>query len=236
MLWQAFGRWGGFAIPGGLGTGGPTPAFEDDGGLSELGASNPLPAYPAGLQANDIAFIHAHIHDSVSNNSIQVPSGWTAVINHNLDVPRAAHGVFWKRLNGSESGTVEVFPTGAATGGSDTFEAVMSVWRGCIATGTPYEDANSNLNFGTTMTGASCTTTGPNRRIVNFCGGSAQSTATAASGWTEIYDYPASNGTPDGALHCYAIEKVSAGTLSGATHSLSASRARDIISLALIPT
>lgn len=220
------------------GSGAPTPTFQADGGLSELGVSNPLPAYPGGIQADDIAFIHAHIHDSTSNNSIQTPAGWNVVLNHNLDTLRVAHGLFWKRLDGTESGSVEVFPTNAANAGSDTFEAVMSVWRGCIASGTPYEDMDSNFVPGpadANMTGADCTTTGPNRRVVYFGGHSVDATVTPAVGWTEVYDYPAFNGNINAGLHCLAIEQASAGTLSGVTHTLSANRAWDVISLALIP-
>lgn len=237
MLWQAFGRWGGIAVPGGAGTGGSTPTFQSDGGMAELTSGTQIDVpYPVGVQANDIAFLHSHIADASHSQTINTPSGWNVAANRNFENLRTAQAVFWKRLSGSESGTVAVTSTGSLAAGNDTFEGVISVWRGAIASGTPYEDLGDAEATSANLTGASCTTTGPNRRVVYFGAHSATATATAAGGWTEAYDYQATNGIPNGALHCLSIEQASAGTVPATAHALSASKYWNVVSLALIPS
>lgn len=223
-----------FAVSGGAGS---TPTSEGNGGLADNSdsAADPPVAYPAGLQAGDIALLHAYIDDPGGANSIATPAGWT-LIAHELQNADAstANALYWKRLTGSESGTVSI-TSGSGHAATDSFCGVMSIWRGCIASGTPYEGLANNTGGSTTLTGAAVTTTGANRRVLHFGGHSGTATATPAATWTEVYDYETNSGSPNAGVKCYAIEAASASTVGPATHTLSIGRGWQVIAIALIP-
>lgn len=218
---------------------GPTPAYFAVSSLV-TGSSSLNVTYPSSLQANDIAIIHAIVADSTNANSINVPTGFTQIDQRPIfsaaDTTSSA-GIFWKRLTGSESGTVTVSYTGALAG-TDTCAAIMTIWRGCVTSGDPFEGAGYNIAGAVTssMTGPAVTTTGSNRRIVHFGTTYSQSTCTAASGYSEKYDGLVIAGTAEGSVNCYEIERVSAGTESAAVHTLSTARRNQCFALALIPT
>jgi hypothetical protein len=220
-----------FAVSGG----GATPTLEGDGGIAGSATASIDVAYPAGVAANDIAFLHCYVDNAAGAQTIQTPAGWTLVDQEPQNANTStSNALFWKRLTGSESGTQTVDPT-TGLGGSDSFCGCMSVWRGAVASGTPYEGLANNTGGSTTLTGAQVTTTGPNRRVLHFGGHSGTATATPAVNWTEAYDYQITNGTPDAGLKCYLIEQASAGAVGPATHTLSVGRGWQVIAVALIP-
>jgi hypothetical protein len=226
----------------GGGGGGSTPALQATGTLVDNGAnSDPVQVpWPVGVAADDIAILEAMIWDSTAANGINVPSGWTAVFNGQLGGSTAsAHGVFWKRCAGTESGTQGITAT-SGHAATDTFCGIMSIWRGCKASGDPYEGLATNSSSASggnsvNMRGAAVTTTGANRRVVHYCANGRAESATPAAGWTENYDAATTNGTPDGSVHMYSKEKAAAGTEAAATHTLSGSRAWQTVAFALIP-
>ena len=87
----------------------------------------------------------------------------------------------------SESGTVTVTRTGSIAG-TDTLAALITVARGCIGTGTPYEGLANDTQQNANMTGPAVTTTGSNRTICHFCANDppvqdVANQSTAASGY-----------------------------------------------------
>jgi hypothetical protein len=235
MLWQAFGRWGGI---GGIPTlGAEPPVTQGDGGLADNATSNnPVNVpYPAGLFTNDIAFLQAAILDSLGANSVNTPAGWTKVGNYSLNGEVTHdHALFWKRLDGSESGTVTI-TAATAHEATDCLMGVMSIHRGAIAAGTPYEALGDNTGQSTSMAGDSVTTLGANRLILNFCVSDDDTLSAPAGGWTEKYDHLSISGSSDGALKLYSKVRAAAGAEAGATHTLATSERWQVISLALIP-
>lgn len=233
MLWQAFGRWGGIAAE--AASGGPTPTLEGNGGLAHNAdsSSSVLVAYPAGVAENDIAFLHALMHDSTTVNSLVTPSGWNVVDTEKLDGTGVEQGVYWKRLDGSETGTVEINATSAHQA-TDCLCGVISVWRGCKDTGTPYEGLANNTGTGTSMSGAAVTTSGVNRRVLNFCACADNTLSSAGGSYSEDYDLTTDSGA-DGGLKLYSIERPGAGSHAGTTHTLAASELWQVMSIALIP-
>ncbi|MDP9424034.1 MAG: hypothetical protein M3Q19_14600 [Pseudomonadota bacterium] len=194
-------------------------------------------AYPVGIQAGDIAIIHALVVDSLNDNSLNVPNGFTQIEQVPLFSEAntsSAAGIFWRRLNGSESGSVSV-TTAVSTEATDTLAAGMSVWRGCVAAGNPFEALATARANNTSMTGSAVTTSGANRRVLHFCATYSGASATPASGWTEEYDYYAPFGTGEGGLMLFSKERAAAGTESAAVHTLSQSRRWVTFALALIP-
>jgi hypothetical protein len=231
---QGFGRWGGIATPANYG--GPTPPLQalvgpvDNGGAVNL-------AWPVGIQANDIAIIHALIVDSSNANALTVPSGFTLIDNvplHSDVSTTSGTGIFWRRLDGSETGSVSI-TTVSGVQSTDTLAAGMSIWRGCKTTGDPYEGAAMARSISPSLTGSAVTTLGFSRRVLNFGATYTTASATPASGWTEQYDYLAEAGTGEGSLSMFSKERVGAGTESAAVHALDASRRWVTFSLALIP-
>lgn len=211
------------------------PFYVSNGGLADNAtSSNPVNvAYPGNLFADDIAFLQAVIYDSLSANTVNTPSGWTLVSQDTLDgATNLNHALFWKRLTGAESGTVNI-TTSAGHGGTDTLAGVISIWRGCIPTGTPYEALANNTGTSTSLTGSSVTTLGPRRMVVNF-GACGNFGSTPATNWTEQYDLLTASGTPEAGLKAYSIEELLPITLAGAVHTISSSSQWQAKSLALI--
>jgi hypothetical protein len=224
----------GFFGPGGAGS---PPTIEGDGGLAtNNSSSNPAAVpYPAGLQADDIAFLHCIINDSVSANSISTPAGWTEVDQEILNgVGTSSHAVYWKRLTGSESGTVSVGTSGSH-GVDDSLGGIMTIWRGCVASGTPYEGLANNTAQSTSITGAAVTTTGANRTILHFAATRGGNATTPAAGYTEEYEVTSSTGTVDLGLYLFSIERASAGNEASAIHAASFNLRWQTMALALIP-
>lgn len=216
--------------------GGSPPTYQANGGLVDNGtSSNPVNVpYPAGLQANDIAFLQILLFDAAGGDSINTPSGWTLVSHQLLNGTAGTQGVYYKRLNGSESGTVNI-TSALGHAANDCFAGIITIFRGCVASGTPYESLANNAGQSVNMAGAAVTTAGANRTVLNFCACDDDTLSAPASSWTEQYDLTSTSGVSDGGLKLYSITKASAGLLAGVTHTLAASERWQVAALALIP-
>src|SRR5205085_1231231 len=108
-----------------------------------------------------------------------------------------------------------VTTSGGDPAANDDLAGIMSIWRGCVASGTPYEQLGNNTGTSTSMTGTAVTTSGNNEFILNFCVSSDIATgSTPSAGWTETYDLDSFSGVADASLKCYSIVKASAGALA----------------------
>jgi hypothetical protein len=157
------------------------PTYVARGSLVAHVGSTILVPYYAGLAANDIAIIQVGLADTAT---IAAPSGWSSVGTF-LDSSRRI-SFFWKRLAGSESGTVSVTVGDSSCG-------VMFGASGCITSGTPFEGFNSAAD--TSGIGPSITVTGIERLAVwgfflhdTGQGLSGGSFGSPAAGWTERLD------------------------------------------------
>lgn len=216
---------------------GPTPEFVAVGaydGNSSISAVTP--GYPAGLAADDILLLHVHLIDGLGNASISsVSGGWTLVDSEPHTAPDDTAALYWKRATGSESGTETV--TVSETVNSGVLQAVISAWRGCVASGTPYEaETHTSQTSTTSHIGSGITTLGPNRRVVTFFGCSqTNTTGTNTNGWTEDYEFGTAAGV-DACSNCNSIEKTSAGAVAGCSRTMLASVNNISFTLALLPT
>ena len=192
--------------------------------------------HPAGMLANDIGFLQGCIINATSSDSVATPSGWT-LIDQSIMAGTASyfHALFWKRMAGGETGNVAVNLTPAGVTSTDNLFCRMTAFRGCIASGTPYEALAQSTAQNASMAGAAVTTLGPNRKILNFCAADFGRSSSPASGWAELYDQISTSGSADGSLALYSIDKAIAGLLAAATHPLSGSARWQVKSLALIP-
>jgi hypothetical protein len=187
------GTWAGFGI-------GQIPYFVANG--AQAGSYNVQTAnvpYPAGLQLDDIAILEVRTQGlaATTTPAISRPGGWTAIANPvgpsgstagdpHSDVKSTA-AWFWKRLAGTEVGTVAAMAVGG-DGASQGVMGRMSLWRGCVQNGDPFESAASASGDSTTLEATSIVTLGPNRLAVNFYNCVEEDATDPDTGWTEIYD------------------------------------------------
>lgn len=147
------------------------PTFVAAGGVARSGLSVAAPYY-SGLAAGDIAIIQVRAPTPIR------PSGWTQM-GSSVSEGGSSDTLYWRRLDGTESGTVTV----TASGGS----AMMTGWRGCVDNGDPYEALDTDHGTGNPGSSRSITTTGVQRRAVilwtlnTFAG----NTSDPDTGWTE---------------------------------------------------
>lgn len=207
----------------------PFPTIVASGAVA-LGTSSLSVPYYAGLAANDIAIILVYAYGNVTFGSA---SGFTAESQVNTTqsgTPATRCRIYWKRLVGSESGTVSISTTSA-----DASSGRMIGARDCILTGTPYEGyASNNGNTGTTMTSPSTVTSGPDRLLLRFWGTESVDTSTPPATWTE--EYESANGTAGfTVIACDSKQRATAGTESASTRTQTDNSSYVSFGLALMP-
>lgn len=199
------------------------------GGITFIGASgvvgsgfNLTPTLPA-HQAGDILIVAAQN----AGPSVMSVTGWTEIGSASNGVLRYTY--WWKRAASSS----ETNPTVSA-GSSDQY-ARAYVFRGCVASGTPYENATvTSIGPTTTPTSSGITTTGANRLAVVFeqhYGTATYSSGLPPSGWT------ADSSTVSGSGFAVISKVVAAPATepSVTVATLSANSWHGTCSLALIP-
>lgn len=188
--------------------------------------------YPAGIQENDIIILHM-----VGSGSSPTPPVQTGFTDGSLGIggTSASAAQHWRRSDGTETGNLSV----AWTTGSNVRGAFMSAWRGCVESGTPWEDGSAVTVDAVDITSDDIVTTDVERTVLVFFGkdideGPAEGPASPPSGWTEV----AATGTgvsTDLAAYLISKEQATADTVPGPTVSFTSGAAAFAISVALIP-
>lgn len=220
-----------------VGAGSP-PYFVAAGALVDHGASintTMSVPYPAGIQENDIAVILCYSESAVgTTHTITTPTGFASISEQPVVLNYIRQGVFWKRLTGTETGTVSV-PTSIGSGAAqDGHSAVMFIIRGCVTTGTPYEAMATTSGQSTALTGSAVTTLGAERLVAHLGTHRDSSTVTPAAGYTENLDISTTVGSDNG--HAVYTKSVSTAQAEAApTNTLSINERWRTVSLAFIP-
>lgn len=205
-----------------------TPTFVATGALQITAGTTLNVPYYAGLAANDIAFIALGVgHTGAITFSVP---GFTA-LGSDASQSLLRTNVWWKRLTGSESGTIAVT---VSTTPANTFWGVMFGIRGALATGTPFEGASSNLGSGVSQTSALLHTTSTSElglRIGNNIDGG---NATPPTNWTEVFDLQNTFGATSGYIRLDTRAKPTAAS-EGATTVTIGSAPWSVHTLAMIP-
>ena len=138
------------------------PTYNQSGtGNTTTGDTLSVPYPVSGLANLDIAII-ATIIRNATDLPITIPGDWDTVVDARVGAMNVSWS--WKRLDGTETGNVTI--TGGPGGGIG-FCGRMYVYRGCIATGDPYEDNTvSSGAVVTTYSSAAIDTTGADRLAV----------------------------------------------------------------------
>jgi hypothetical protein len=171
---------------------GTTPAFGALGAInSTSGAVICVPGFPANLLINDILIL---IVGGDNNSLITCPAGWQQLGAQVAVSADYSGAVFWRRADGTETGTVTV--TRAAGAGAQYFGGRIGYFRGCVPSGFPFESVVQNSGTGTDMLGGQIVISGPNRRLVHcWTYGGAGTGTTPSGGWSN--DFSANSTTGD---------------------------------------
>lgn len=180
----------------------PAPEYVASGThVSQNSATLNLP-YPSGIEADDIAIAQLVVNDALTGGGgWNTPAGWTLLDSENIVDNEGRHYLFWKRLTGAESGSV-TFTTFGGMGGdaSDNCSGRMSTFRGCVASGNPYDasETSPGAEDDTTPTAPNITAAGYNRLIVNFWAFKFPGTFAPGTLYTEHYEVSGTDGVDTG--------------------------------------
>ncbi|WP_135612759.1 hypothetical protein [Methanococcoides sp. AM1] len=182
-------------------------------------------AYPASLQADDIIVALIYTGGAIGCTT---PSDWT--LAKEISTPPNLQ-LFWKRSTGSESGT-QLF-SGAS---NDQIMGAMSAFRGCITTGSPFDDGFTNSGTDDTMEVSLTTAPDVNDCMILACYGMDDDNTkqSMTGGWTEAYYYPTDYYT-DSVISLQYKLQTTAQTESNVTLDVSASAPWEAIIIPLKP-
>jgi hypothetical protein len=227
------GSWAPFGV-------GAIPYYATAGGVAGSYNSQSIAVpYAAGLQADDVAILHLRTQGLFASTTPTVarPSGWTTIAN---PVGPAGGGEkdvgawFWKRLLGTETGTVAC----TASGGDGSAQGMMGqmfIFRGCVANGDPYESAISASGTSTTMDGTTLVTLGPNRLAGNFYSLSDNLASDPDTGWVEAFDEAILSALVTQRYAASVRQMPVAGSTPAEIRTVANSRAWSTLSLAFVP-
>lgn len=202
------------------------PSFYAIGTFSGGTTSPRTPSYPAQILADDIAVCYAI---SENNAVISFPGDWTKVEQRHQTTGATAAWA-WKRCAGGESGTINV----TRDTGVVMFFAGIATFRGCVASGTPYEDNTSNSGTSNAPTSMLITTTGPDRLATCLICVEDNVAPSALTGWLEKWDQATSQGN-DGELAGDTKDLPAQGDVPQATCTLATSENWITFTFAFIP-
>ncbi len=204
-----------------------------NGGLNNVATAN----YPTGfdIEADDIALLSILGTNTAGGTPVITrPSGWSTVANPaGGGLANEAMAVFWRRLDGTESGS---FTVSMSAGTLNGMSVQMSIWRGCVQNGDPFESALGDAaSASSTMEGTPIVTLGPNRLGVNLYMLNDAIASDPDTGWTEAFD-GAIDGPDYSSQHaCSVVQMPLAGTTPAETRTITATRNWSSLSLALVP-
>lgn len=223
------------------------PTFRSAGAINgvDLGSSFTVD-YPAGIQANDILFLHISSRDDSGNADVSSISDGGFALVQTVSTGGAVDTIsklYWKRASGSESGALTVTLTEAVTNAISA--GIMSAWKDCIASGTPYEANTTNLQLTatTSATGATISTLGVNRRVASFFGHANAGSGgyaglgagTNTNGWDgPHYDVKTTIGDDHG-FACSSIAAPTSGSVSACTMTIDTALTNVCHTLAILP-
>lgn len=214
------------------------PAFQANGTpVAGSSASTPSPSWPT-HQAGDIAILWLSM-DGDTSATLSVAAGFAAISGADQE---AASGtphlqLWWCRATSSSM----TAPTIADTPDDSQKYCGIITFRGCVASGDPFESVNgtsATTDAAVSIPGG--TTLGANRLVVAICAHSIDAATPQSSGEanasltsvTEVLDVDTTQGSGNGIVVITGI-KAAAGVFGATTCTLAASSPQALVSLAL---
>ena len=192
---------------------------------------NPTPAYPTGLQANDLILLQVTVRDNASIPT--TPSGFTLLYGPD-STGTGRQWIYYKVSDGTESGTITV-----TIGGTACKIARMYAFRN-VALSSFTEGGSFGSGTDSTIDAQSVTTTGVNRLAVSFVFVNDQNSVGSFTGetsgdWTEAVSEFITDQGSNGCVQLQTATMPSAGTISGGSYTMGASDPWGVRAFALIP-
>lgn len=124
-----------------------SPIWQSRTTSAQATAASVAVTYPASLANTDIVIVVLYKENT---NAVTVPDGTWTLKNSVSTTAVQHHLIYWKRCTGGETGTVTFSWTGSVYSGATAHRIT-----GCVTSGDPIEDVNSNFsNTGVTVTPA----------------------------------------------------------------------------------
>lgn len=218
-------------------TGGSSPPTFVAAGTAGTGsnANSISPGYPAGIAANDILILTVMIRDNAGAATVSTigDAGFTQFLRRTQRGDLYVYH-YWKRATGSESGTTTITFSEVAEAGIQ--HSVIAAYRGCKATGTPYEGLTARLQDSTTaVVGPNILTNDVNRLAVSYCVQPDISVAGANDGsWIEDFEAATATGE-DANISGSSISASVAGLVAANTRTMGSSAVAYTTGFALLP-
>lgn len=225
VLQQAIAGFGVSTAPSGL----TPPTFVAAGAISySAGATTTTPAIPSHL-TNDIIVVAIVVMND--NQTVTASGGWGTIATENDTTGHMYSKWFW--IRSSDGATAN--PTITCGGTSEQFSATY-VYRGCVASGTPYE-AQAVNKFASNPATEAITTLGGNRLAVSSCLKFQAADYTGGlppAGWTTDANQSDANGS--GARHTNISKTIAvAGSVPSVTIGTRAGFVFGVLTMGLIP-
>lgn len=206
------------------------PAYVGNGGIVGANGTTAVSIpYPTGLSVNDIAILALH---GDNHSTMAVPGDWTPCGAQEDTAGSISARLWWKRLAGTETGTVACTRGTGATG--EWFGGVITAIRNCPTTGVPFEAYGAAQSLTVTMSGPAITTTGDKRLATIFWCVGDDTQSSPPSGYAEQFDQFEQSGN-DGlqALDTQAVP--TATTIGAVTRTISIANPSVGFALAFLP-
>jgi hypothetical protein len=179
-------------------------------------ATYPTPAYPSGLQGNDLILLQVTVRDTT--NTPTTPDGFTLLYGPD-STGTGRQWIYYKFATGTESGTITI-----TIGGTNCKMARMYAFRN-VATSDFYEGEGFRTGTGNTIYAQSVTTAGSDRLAVSFVFVNDNNDVGSFSGetggdWTEATSEFTTGEGSDGCVQLQTATMPSAGTISGGSCSM----------------
>jgi hypothetical protein len=138
-----------------------TPTFVAFNSNTHSASRSPVVNYPSGATENDIVLAFFGTQTLHTSDGTP-PTGWTKLGTQDTGT-RSSGSVYWKRWTSSESSSetwTNIYDS------NEVGIVVTAAYRGCVASGNPYDVWSSNGSSSTASYSISDTTTAGNTRVV----------------------------------------------------------------------
>jgi PKD repeat protein len=191
---------------------------------------NPTPAYPPGLQANDLILLQVTVRDT--SNTPTTPAGFTLLYGPD-STGTGRQWIYYRFSNGTETGTITV-----TIGGGACKIGRMYAFRN-VALSSFTEGGGFGSGTGRRIYAQDVTTTDVGRLAVSFVfvndnNSVGNFTGETGGNWTEEAEFRTNSGS-DGTIQLQTATMASAGTISGGSYRMSARDPWGVRAFALIP-
>ena len=192
---------------------------------------NPTPAYPSGLQADDLIILQVTVRNTATTPT--TPTGFTLLYGPD-STGTGRQWIYNKFSDGTESGTITV-----TIGGTVCKMARMYAFRN-VALSNFNEGGGFGSGTGATISAQSVTTTDVKRLVVSFVlvnDDNAVGSFTGETGgdWTEAVAEFTTTAGSDGCVQLQTATMALAGTILGGSYVMSAADSWGVRTLALKP-